>query len=135
MCSQILKTKLNGFKKIVKVKKCISSNEVTQEFIEPFITKGYRQANQPFIEYIKSIFHLNNETFNFWTHFVPFSMVSFYVIYFYSRTHLDIYYLPYFIYIVSVSCYLLMSSIAHMLNSMSSTSRQLCFIMDYLGNP
>lgn len=129
---KISKKNLN-FKNQVQIQKCVSANKISHEFIEPFINEGYRQSNQPYTVYIKSVFYLNNETLNFWTHFLPFLIAVFYVIYFYSKIYVDYYFFPCFLYLVSICSYLLMSSIAHMFNSMSSTSRQLCFILDYLG--
>lgn len=111
-------------------------NEVSYEFRELFILTGYRVPNSSLSSCIKSLFSLsNNESINFWTHFVPF-LFSFYTLVslcFIYDILSDDFVWPLFIYLTTICFYLLMSSIAHALNCMSPIARHICFILDYLS--
>lgn len=110
---------------------CLTDSQVSSEFREAFIKRGYRHANKPFYYYLKSMCFLNNETINFWSHFVPFLFVVCYIFWKYlDEKEFDE---AFFIYLVTVALYLVLSSFAHMFNSMSSTARHMCFILDYMG--
>ena len=116
-------------------RKCVSSQEISEEFRLPFIINGYRYTNRSFFTYLKSVGYLNNETANFWTHFIPFLFTLVYHLKLaYGPIMNDPFYLPYFRYLQTVTLYLFLSSSAHMLYPMSSTTRHVCFILDYLGN-
>ena len=113
----------------------LSYDQVSNEFRESFILAGYRKPNCSFEKCFRSIFYWNNETLNFWTHFIPFLFVlkNLVSIIFYENILNDTFYMPLLIYLVTVCFYLLMSSVAHMLNCMSSSSRHICFILDYMS--
>ncbi len=115
--------------------KLATIEQVSFEFREEFILTGYRTPNTDLKSCLQSIFYLNNETINFWTHFVPFVYVLF------ELSSLSIvhnlmkndFMWPFFIYLFTVCFYLFMSSAAHMFNCYSSTARHICFILDYLS--
>jgi predicted membrane channel-forming protein YqfA (hemolysin III family) len=109
--------------------------DVDPEFCDPFIQTGYRNINSSFLYCIKSVFYVNNETLNFWTHFLP-------AIYFIYKVNLLIvdplannlcFEWPLVVYFSSASFYLLISSFAHMFNCKSSIARHSCFLLDYLS--
>lgn len=109
--------------------------QVSFEFREDFILSGYRMPNANLKSCIQSIFYLNNETINFWTHFCPFLFVLYHIIELSIQNNIrnDNFIWPLFIYLITVCFYLLMSSVAHMMNCYSSTARHICFILDYLS--
>lgn len=114
----------------------LNHKQVPNEFQELFIFTGYRNPNSSFRSCLKSIFCLNNnESINFWTHFIPFLItlailvknLCTYELIKDNLTH------PLLIYLSTICFYLLMSSLAHMLNCMSPIARHVCFILDYLS--
>jgi predicted membrane channel-forming protein YqfA (hemolysin III family) len=114
----------------------LKRKQVGIEFHEKFIINGYRCPNSTFTACLKSVFYLNNnETINFWTHFIPFVLISYKFIRFSLNINIntDDYQWPFFIYLFTSAFYLLMSSMAHALNCMSSIARHVCFILDYLS--
>jgi predicted membrane channel-forming protein YqfA (hemolysin III family) len=115
--------------------KLATIDQVSFEFREDYILTGYRKPNTDFKSCIQSIFYLNNETINFWTHFIPFLFILFELLNLCFKFNImqDYFVWPLFIYLLTVCFYLLMSSIAHMFNCLSSTARHLCFILDYLS--
>ena len=115
--------------------KLATIEQVSFEFREEFILTGYRTPNTDLKSCLQSIFYLNNETINFWTHFVPFVYVLVELCSL-SIAHNVIkndFMWPLFIYLFTVCFYLFMSSTAHMFNCYSSTARHICFILDYLS--
>ena len=117
---------------------CFEVDEISAEFREsnPFILTGYRRPNSTMRQCVRSLFTLNNnETLNFWTHFVPFLVVARELCSFCSAYDVwaDDFVWPLFIYLATVCFYLITSSVAHALNSMSPVARHICFILDYLS--
>lgn len=109
-------------------------DQISFEFREDFILTGYRLPDSSFKNCFKSIFYLHNETINFWTHFFPFLFISFQLLQIVDTHNVknDYFVWPLFIYLITICFYLLMSSVAHMMNCYSSTARHICFILDYL---
>ena len=48
----------------------LSDDAVPTIFREPFIRFGYRPPYQPWFYYLRSLFHMHNETINVWSHLV-----------------------------------------------------------------
>lgn len=117
-------------------KKYVSVEQVPEQYRERFLQTGYRQPNSSFLDCIVSAFRPNNETFNIWTHFVPFMVLFVH----FSRTFpvkiwplhaMDHRYYPLLSLEVSICAYLLCSSMAHLFNCMSPRIRHICFYFDY----
>ena len=71
----------------------LTDKDVPLEFRETHIRHGYRSCNQHFSFYVTSILQLNNETLNFWSHFIPFILTSAHIAYEYiisSKTLLEL---------------------------------------------
>ncbi|XP_043927714.1 membrane progestin receptor epsilon [Protopterus annectens] len=110
-------------------------NEVPDEFVECFITSGYRKLHGSTRECLISVFQPTNETFNFWTHFVPLLILlkSFCHLLF-LETEQPFHhptFLPLWCYAFGVTLTLLMSCIAHLFNCMSVRLRRAFFYLDY----
>lgn len=119
-------------------KEYVTVDKVPDQYKEPFILTGYRQPYSSFLDCIVSAFRLNNETFNIWTHFIPFLAFIFYFwITFPSQlwplSAIKPHYFPLLSEQVSVLAYLLCSSIAHTFNCMSPKTRHTCFYIDYMA--
>ena len=119
-------------------KEYVTVDKVPDQYKEPFILTGYRQPYSSFLDCIVSAFRPNNETFNIWTHFIPFLAFIFYFWYtFPSRlwplSAIEPLYYPLLSEQVSVLAYLLCSSIAHTFNCMSPKMRHTCFYIDYMA--
>ena len=117
-------------------KKYVSVDQVPEQYKERFLLTGYRQPNSSFLDCIVSAFRFNNETFNIWTHFVPFVVLFVY----FSTTFpakvwplstMDHRYYPLLSLEVSICAYLLCSSMAHLFNCMTPRIRHVCFYFDY----
>lgn len=123
--------------RLVDKENSLSIDQVPAEFHEPFIYTGYRRANSSIRECARSLFYLNNnESINFWTHFLPFVYTLWQLVklsYNYSNIYNDDFMWPLFIYLLTVCFYLLNSSIAHALNCMSPIARHVFFILDYMS--
>lgn len=119
--------------KHLKENMTLKYNEVPFEFQDKFIIKGYRHPNSTFIACCKSLFNLNsNETLNVWTHLIPSIIIIIYMSINYNLFY-DNYAWPFILHVSSAAFFLLLSSIAHTFNCMSSLARHLCFLMDYFG--
>ena len=110
----------------------LRSEEVPAQFREMFICTGYRKPYGSALDCIKSAFQPLNETINVWTHFVPFllflvRLAS--IIWKYGLS--DSYVYPLLSFAVGICGFLLMSSGAHLFNSMSPRVRHICFFFDY----
>ena len=127
-----------GLLKKLFSKEYVTVDKVPDQYKEPFILTGYRQPYSSLLDCIVSAFRLNNETFNIWTHFVPFLAFSFY---FWSTFPSQLWplsaieprYYPLLSEQVSILAYLLCSSIAHTFNCMSPKTRHTCFYIDYMA--
>ena len=97
---------------------------------------GYRRPHSTFSTALISVARWNNETVNFWTHFIPFlGCVAYSINTFPSSLLLPgaipPRYYPLLAVESSICLYLLFSSLAHMFNCMSPPIRHVCFFLDY----
>lgn len=109
--------------------------DVPPRVIENFILTGYRFPNYSLRDCLLSAFRPTNETGNFWTHFLPVFMFSYYFVEVFGlegAPHGDApFFYPLWNYFIGVFCLLMGSSMAHLLNSMSLVVREVCFFVDY----
>ncbi|KAJ7393509.1 hypothetical protein OS493_006493 [Desmophyllum pertusum] len=108
--------------------------EVPKGLREPFIKSGYRRAYSTPWQCFKSLFYINNESFNVWSHilatcyfFVRFGMAASSQ----SKSILDPFNLPLFASALGTLTLYSTSSVAHLLNSMSERGYKMCFFFDY----
>ena len=116
-------------------RKNVTVKDVAVEFREPFILNGYRPTNNTFLCYVKSVFYLNNETLNFWSHFLPLiysgcETLKIYLAIHATKGHFS---WPFFVYSLTTTLVFLTSCLAHLFNSKSSIMRHVCFMSDYLS--
>ncbi|XP_067827963.1 membrane progesterone receptor epsilon [Heptranchias perlo] len=108
--------------------------QVPARVTESFILTGYR-LEFSFGQCLLSAFRPTNETGNFWTHFLGLFVFAFNFWELFgregSRSPLDPFFYPYWTYFVGVCGLLLVSSMAHLFNSMSLLIREICFFIDY----
>lgn len=110
-------------------------HEIPQVFWEVGIRSGYRKPHSTVKECLRSALHLNNETLNFWTHFLPFWCFLWTLRHFSAKGDFlnDSYQRPYFAYLVTVCTFPLVSCFAHLFSIMSTNARHICFFVDYLA--
>ena len=110
----------------------LRSDEVPPQFRELFICTGYRKPYGSALDCVKSVFQPLNETVNVWTHFLPFLLflVRFGLL-FWKYGLFDTYVYPLLSFALGICGFLLMSSGAHLFNSMSPRVRHICFFFDY----
>ena len=111
----------------------LRSDEVPAQFREMFICSGYRKPYGTAVDCVKSAFLPLNETVNVWTHFVPFLLflVRFGFVFSKYRLASETFVYPLLSFAVGICGFLLMSSGAHLFNSMSPRVRHICFFFDY----
>lgn len=113
----------------------LKHTDVPPRVIENFILSGYRFPNYSLKDCLLSAFRPTNETGNFWTHFVPVFIFTYYFVEVFGwegapPSHAPFFY-PLWTYFIGVFCLLMGSSMAHLLNSMSLVVREVCFFVDY----
>ncbi|KAM6909479.1 membrane progesterone receptor epsilon [Xenentodon cancila] len=109
--------------------------DVPPRVIENFILTGYRFPNYSLRDCLLSAFRPTNETGNFWTHFLPVFVFSYYFVEVFGWEGAPAadapFFYPLWTYFIGVFCLLMASSMAHLLNSMSLVVREVCFFVDY----
>ncbi|KAA0184706.1 hypothetical protein HAZT_HAZT004112 [Hyalella azteca] len=124
----VRKEALHGYNKVT----VLPSEELDDAYKEVGILNGYR-VNYSFSQVIISLFKVNNETVNFWTHIVPAVYFAWKLAFLYSSQPLlsDPYWIPLSCYLFSCMAYPLASALAHAFSCMSPFSSHLCFFLDY----
>ncbi|XP_043933038.1 membrane progesterone receptor epsilon-like [Protopterus annectens] len=109
--------------------------EVPSRVTESFILSGYRFPGSSFLECLVSAFQPTNETGNFWTHFLGVFVFGFHFVELFwwdtAPFFTDPFYYPFWNYFIGVLGLLIVSSMAHLFNSMSLLIREICFFIDY----
>lgn len=110
----------------------ITQEQVPSVYKEPYILTGYRREGTSIQACLRYIFVSHNDVGNFWTHFIPFWIWLGWLFGLSTSINLaDPYWWPLLGLWFSGCCYTLCSSLAHMLNCMSSNTLQLMFMLDY----
>ena len=110
----------------------LGSSDVPDQFREPFICSGYRKPYGSALDCIKSAFQPFNESVNVWSHFIPFLLFLVRFAFVFSKYPLtDSYCYPLMSFALGICGFLVMSSGAHLFNSMSPRVRHICFFFDY----
>lgn len=117
-----------------KDKLLFEEGEMPKGLREPFIKSGYRRAYSTPWQCLKSLFYLNNESFNMWSHILA---TCFFLVRYGMATLtqcnslLDPLNLPLFASAFGTLMLFCTSSLAHLLNSMSERGYKICFFFDY----
>ena len=109
-------------------------SEIPKGLREPFIKSGYRRAYSTPWECFKSLFYINNESFNVWSHILTtcFFMVRYAMAALtQASTVFDPFNWPLFSSAMGTLILYSTSSMAHLLNSMSERGYKTCFFFDY----
>ncbi|XP_064403692.1 membrane progestin receptor gamma-A-like [Halichondria panicea] len=109
---------------------------VPEQYKERYLTRGYRQPYSSFLDCLVSLFRLNNETLNVWTHLIPLIII---VVYFrqtfpsevWPPSNISPYHYPLLAHEMSTMVTLTGSVIAHTFNCMNPRIRHICFYVDY----
>lgn len=114
-------------------KKLLTEHEVPSEFRDPFITDGYRQPGCSFWSCFGTLFTFHNETINVWSHLIAaLCFIAFCVPEFkHHNPFEDNFTWPLLAFAMGITAMLLMSSMAHLFNCMSTKARHICFFLDY----
>ncbi|XP_068164040.1 membrane progesterone receptor epsilon [Antennarius striatus] len=117
------------------VQPLLRHTDVPPRVKESFILTGYRFPNYSLRDCLLSAFRPTNETGNFWTHFLPVFVFSYYLVEVFGwegapESDAPFFY-PLWTYVLGVFALLMASSTAHLLNSMSLVVREVCFFVDY----
>lgn len=98
---------------------------------EPGIYSGYRPEVSSWTECCHSLFTKNNETINFWTHFLPALFLIGWTVQLADTWRHDSYAQSYLVYMMTAILYPLMSAMAHGFSSLSHRARAIAFFLDY----
>ena len=112
----------------------LHSHMVASIYREPFINQGYRCENMDAVDCIKTMFVPKcNETFNIWTHLLPFFLffIKFATIFSREFSVRDPFYWPLAINAVGIMGFCVTSALAHMFCALSLKARHTCFYTDY----
>ena len=103
---------------------------------EPFINTGYRKPYSTNWQCVQSLFYLNNESFNIWSHV----LVTLYFFVRYSVVLTDLnsspsgfFYYPMLSSAIGTLTVYFSSVIAHLFSSKSPSLHDMCFLFDYAG--
>ena len=124
---------ITQIKGVFRKQKTYRDREVMLLFREPGVTGEYRPSGMSFRYYMLSVFQLNNETVNVWTHLIP-AVFFLYKTYFYldllEWTNEAV---SFFAFGLCCFGYAMMSVIAHAFHSKSPSWHYWCFQLDYAG--
>ena len=102
---------------------------------EVAILTGYREAYQPWIYYLKSLFWIHNETGNIYTHLLS-PLFTLAMVYYFSK-NIDFYTNQsahgMLVFIVTAIFMFLLSATAHLLHSKSEMTHYIMYCLDYFG--
>ncbi|XP_013878897.1 progestin and adipoQ receptor family member 6 isoform X1 [Austrofundulus limnaeus] len=117
----------------IKLPQVFEIHQIPKVFREDSIISGYRHPCSSALDCVLSSFHLNNETVNIWTHFLP----TWYFVWCFcalcSKMNFlnDSYTWPLLVYMLLICIYPFTSSCAHTFSTMSPESRHICYFFDY----
>lgn len=120
---------------VTKTQPTLSQDEVSLVFQEPGIKSGYRVPNRRWCYYLTSMFHVNNETVNIWSHLIG-CIIMAYQFYSYACEHdllTDDRRRVAHVFNMCCVVYTLLSAIAHTIHSKSDYIHYTSFQMDYGG--
>ena len=113
--------------------KLLRDIEVPEAFRERYILTGYRPRNLTALECARSVFHANNETVNFWSHFLSglLLIARYCYVVWYHNPLSDHFYYP--LTSFTLGCFTLytMSCLAHMFSSMTEREFHIGYYLDY----
>ncbi|XP_051921184.1 membrane progestin receptor delta isoform X1 [Hippocampus zosterae] len=117
----------------VKLPPLFDVHQVPKVFREDSILSGYRHPQSSALDCVLSSFHINNETVNIWTHFLPTWYFVWRLASLCSSMNLtsDSYTWPLLAYMLLVCVYPFTSCCAHTFSAMSSELRHICYFFDY----
>ena len=109
-----------------------SAEEMRECYREPGIVSGYRK-NYSVSQVVLSLFQSNNETVNFWTHFLPslYFLWNFISLSSTMSVFSDPYLYPLACHLVTSCTYPLASCLAHAFSCISPKATYVCFFLDY----
>ncbi|XP_061885179.1 membrane progestin receptor delta [Entelurus aequoreus] len=109
------------------------AHQIPEVFREEGIVSGYRHPQSSVLDCLLSSFHMNNETVNIWTHFLPtwYFLWRLGVLCCTTNFLTDSYTWPLLVYMLLICIYPITSCLAHTFSTMSQESRHICYFFDY----
>ena len=126
--------RISQVKKLLRKQQTLRDSDVMLLYREPGVTGEYRPSNKSFGYYIFSVFQLNNETVNVWTHLIAailFVQKSIFYINTLGWQHGEA--VPFVAFGICCVGYASMSVFAHTFHSKSPRWHYICFQLDYAG--
>ena len=113
--------------------KLLSDDEIPEEFREKYIISRYRPRNLTALESVRSVFHANNETVNFWSHFLSgvILIARYCSVIWYHSPQADHFYYPLTSFTMGCCTLYTMSCAAHMFSSMTKREFHIGYYLDY----
>ncbi|XP_064629057.1 membrane progestin receptor beta-like [Lineus longissimus] len=113
----------------------VTCDDVSHSFTNIGILTGYRPSGKSWSYYLRSIFHLHNETFNVWTHLIGMLFLACLTTYHGITTVYDEPGVTSSIWLHGICCILIqvMSTLTHLLRSKSRMVNECVYFFDYSG--
>lgn len=113
--------------------KLLRDDEIPEAYREKYIISRYRPRNLTALESVRSVFHANNETVNFWSHFLSgVILIARYCSVVWRHSPLaDPFYFPLTSFTLGCCTLYTMSCLAHVFSSMSEREFHIGYYLDY----
>lgn len=113
--------------------KLLSDDEIPEAFREKYIISRYRPRNLTALESVRSVFYANNETVNFWSHFLSgvILIARYCSVIWYHSPQADHFYYPLTSFTMGCCTVYTMSCVAHMFSSMTEREFHIGYYLDY----
>lgn len=121
---------------LVKPRNCsklLRDDEIPEAYREKYIISRYRPRNLTVLESVRSVFHANNETVNFWSHFLSgvILIVRYCSVVWYHSPLADHFYFPLTSFTLGCCTVYTMSCLAHVFSSMTEREFHIGYYLDY----
>ena len=113
----------------------LTFDQIPPLLVEPFILRGFRAIDQPWLYYCRSLLHKHNETMNVWTHLIGILYMIHLLFYYNQRLNFvdNAHAWPFAVSLFSAMLMFGCSAFAHLLHSKSESVHMTCFLIDYIG--
>lgn len=113
--------------------KLLRDYEIPEAFREKYILSRYRPRNLTVLESLRSLFSANNETVNFWSHFLSAVIIiaRYYSVIWAHNSLADHFYFPLTCFTLGCCTVYTMSCVAHLFSSMTEREFHIGYYLDY----
>lgn len=113
----------------------VTADKIARDMRIPYVHTGYRLPYQHWSYYVRSLFHVHNETINVWTHLIGCFLVAIQIYIYYNLYSMHEAPVKGTVLAFGICCLITLfnSATAHLLHSRSCHANYLIFMFDYIG--